>query len=314
MSTRSALSNPAATPVTATVRNESAGRWPVMVLAHNEERHIGKCLESIFAADPGAPLDAYVMANGCTDATETIVAALSRENPHIHLVSITLGDKCNAWNVFVHETVAQQCPGESIYFFVDGDARVLPGSFSAMAKVLQEDRIANAVGAPPASGRSMARDRGELVRERGLVANLYALRGSFVDRCRAAGVRIPLRLEGDDGLIGALLRWDLDPRREMDRRFIAPCPGAGFTFESFSIARPADWRAYWKRMVRYGRRRYEFALLGPRLKAEGLGAMPRDIRDIYVDAHRLPLKWDGIYTLTNWFALRQMRRLAQSPD
>jgi hypothetical protein len=65
-------------------------------------------------------------------------------------------------------------------------------------------------------------------------------------------------------------------------------------------------------MVRYGRRRYEFALLGPRLRAGGLEAMPKDIRELYVDAHQLKLKWQGLYTLTNWFALREMRRIRQS--
>jgi hypothetical protein len=60
------------------------------------------------------------------------------------------------------------------------------------------------------------------------------------------------------------------------------------------------------------RRRYEFALLGPRLRAGGIEAMPRDIREVYRDVDRLALKWDGIYTLTNWLALREMRR--QSRD
>jgi len=287
--------------------------WPVMVLAHNEERHIEACLDSIFAADPGAPFQVFVMANGCTDRTEALVTAYGQRNPRVHLVSIELGDKCNAWNVFVHDKVPAACPGQDIYFFMDGDARATPRSFSAMAKVLASEPGANAVGAPPASGRSMRHDRAELLAERGLVANLYALRGSFVERCRTAGVRIPLRLEGDDGLIGALVRWDLDPTQPMNPQLIAPCADAGFTFESFSLAAPAQWRAYWKRMVRYGRRRYEFSLLGPRLRAGGLAAMPRDIRDIYGDSDRLGLKWDGIYTVTNWFALREMRRLGR-PD
>jgi len=282
--------------------------WPVMVLAHNEERHIGACLDSIFAADPGAPLSVYVMANGCSDRTEDIVREYARREPRAHLVSIALGDKCNAWNVFVHETVPACCPGAPIYFFMDGDARAVPGSFSAMERALRAEPAANAVGAPPASGRSMARDRDELLSERGLVANLYALRGTFVERCRAVGVRIPLKLEGDDGLIGALVRWDLDPRQAMDARRIAPCADAGFLFESFSPRRAGDWRAYWKRMVRYGRRRYEFALLGPRLRAGGIDAMPTDIREIYRDVHRLRLTWDGMYTITNWLALREMRR------
>ena len=146
------------------------------------------------------------------------------------------------------------------------------------------------------------------------MANLYALRGAFVERCRAAGVRIPLKLEGDDGLIGALVRWNLNPKQEMDTQLIAPCADAGFTFESFSLSRLSSWRAYWKRMVRYGRRRYEFAILGPRLKAGGLAAMPRDIREIYGDSKSIGLRWDGIYTVTNWFALREMRRLARSME
>jgi glycosyltransferase involved in cell wall biosynthesis len=288
--------------------------WPVMVLAHNEERHIEACLDSIFSADPAAPFSVFVMANGCTDRTEEIVSNYGKREHRVHLVSIRLGDKCNAWNVFVHETVPTECPGQDIYFFMDGDARATPKSFSAMARVMRDEPQASAVGAPPASGRSMASDRAELLRERGLVANLYALRGSFVERCRVAGVRIPLRLEGDDGLIGALARWDLNPKQEMNSQLIAPCPDAGFTFESFNPTRLSDWRAYWKRMVRYGRRRYEFSLLGPRLKADGLAAMPRDIREIYSDSHRIGLRWDGIYTLTNWFALREMRRLARSAD
>jgi hypothetical protein len=127
-------------------------------------------------------------------------------------------------------------------------------------------------------------------------------------------VRIPLRLEGDDGLIGALVRWDLDPRRPMNSQLIAPCAEAGFMFDSFNVSRLSDWRAYWRRMVRYGRRRYEFSLLGPRLKAGGLAAMPRDIREVYQDADRLGLRWDGLYTITNWCALREMRRLGRLSD
>jgi glycosyltransferase involved in cell wall biosynthesis len=281
-----------------------------MVLAHNEERCIEACLDSILAGDTSRQVAVFVMANGCTDATEALVDRYAARDERVHRVSIALGDKCNAWNVFIHEVVPQQCPGRDIYFFMDGDARAVPRSLAAMAAALADEPHANAVGAPPASGRSMQHDRQELLDERGLVANLYALRGSFVERCRGAGVRLPLGLEGDDGLIGALVRWDLDPGREMDARRIVPCKDAGFLFESFRLSRVRDWRAYWKRMVRYGRRRYEFALLGPRLRAGGLAAMPRHIAELYADSPRLPLMWDGPYTLTNWVALRQMKRLA----
>jgi glycosyltransferase involved in cell wall biosynthesis len=286
--------------------------WPVMVLAHNEEQHIAACLDSIFAAEPGRPFDVFVMANGCTDRTEGIVTDYARRQAGIHLVSIALGDKCNAWNVFIHETVPSRVPGREIYFFMDGDARAVRGSFSAMARALREHTHAHAASAVPGSGRNVARDREEILAEHGLVANLYALRGSFVDRLRALSVRIPLKLEGDDGLIGALVKWDLDPKNNsFDHERIVPCADAAFEFEPMSPTRLADCKIYWKRAVRYGRRRYEFQLLGSAMKARGISALPADITEVYEGSHELKLMWQGLYTLPNWVALRQMRRRAE---
>lgn len=283
-----------------------------MVLAHNEERHIGACLDSIFAADPERSFEVFVMANGCTDRTEDIVKKYGRERPEVKLVSIALGDKCNAWNVFIHETVATSCPGREIYFFMDGDARVVRGSFSVMAQALQHDAHAHSAAAVPASGRSVVHDRQKVLVNHELVANLYALRGSLVQRLRALSVRLPLKLEGDDGLIGALLKWDLAPEREgFDNRRIVPCADAAFEFEPFSPARLSDWKAYWKRAVRYGRRRMEFQLLRPGLKTRGLSSLPIDITELYPQAESLRSQWDGVYTVTNWIALRQMRKLGR---
>lgn len=286
--------------------------YPVMILAHNEERHIEACLDSIFTSDPSMPLEAYVMANGCTDGTEDVVLRYREKNPNVHLVSIKLGDKCNAWNVFVHETVPTRCPGQPLYFFMDGDARATPGSFSAMLRTMQTEPQALAISAPPASGRSRDHDRDDLLKNRGLVANLYALVGDFVKACQRNAVRIPLKLEGDDGLIGALVKWNLDPTRPMSDDLIAPCADAGFVFASFDLSTPSNWTAYWKRMVRYGRRQYEFALLGPRLKKHGLAAMPVDIQELYAHAGELRMSWNGVYSLTNWVALKQMRKIGET--
>jgi glycosyltransferase involved in cell wall biosynthesis len=295
-------------------RDPQAGMapWSVMVLAHNEESHIAACLDSIFAADPDHPFDVFVMANGCTDRTEDIVRAYAHRQPGVRLISIVLGDKCNAWNVFIHETVPTQVPGREIYFFMDGDARAVRGSFSAMARALREHAHAHAASAVPGSGRNVARDRDEILAEHGLVANLYALRGSFVGRLRALSVRIPLKLEGDDGLIGALVKWDLDPKNNsFDHERIVPCADAAFEFEPMSLTRLVDWKLYWRRAVRYGRRRYEFQLLGRAMKARGLYALPADITELYKSSHELKLMWQGLYTVPNWVALREMRRRAE---
>lgn len=293
--------------------SQYTGSWPVMVLAHNEERHIAACLDSIFAADPDKRFEVFVMANGCTDRTEAIVKQYAQKCPEVHLVSIKLGDKCNAWNVFVHETVLEHCPDVDIYFFMDGDATAAPGAFKAMARGLLETPYANAAAAVPLSGRNADRDREAMIVEHALVANLYALRGSFVQRLREQGVRVPLKLEGDDGMIGAFVKWDLNPTTNgTDDDRIVVCPDAGFKFESFTPTRLSDWKVYWKRAVRYGRRNYEFRLLGPLIERDGMNAVPVDVTDIYPLADKLTLRWQGPYTVTNWVALRQMRAIGQT--
>ncbi len=285
----------------------------MMVLAHNEEKHIVACLDSLFNGEPGQPLEVYVMANACTDRTEDLTRAYAARRPEVHLVSIALGDKCNAWNVFIHDIVPARCPGRSVYFFMDGDARSTPGSLAVMATALEDESYAHAASAPPASGRNAAHDRRELLEQRGLVANLYALRGRFVPRLIADGVRLPLKLEGDDGLLGALIKWDLDPKNnQFDHKRVTPCPNAGFEFESVSPFSVSGLTGYWKRAVRYGRRRYEFELLGKELKRKGLQGMPLDITQTYSNADKLALRRDGIYTIANWFALREMRKANQT--
>jgi glycosyltransferase involved in cell wall biosynthesis len=286
--------------------------WPVMVLAYNEAKNIVACLDSIFAADPGRRFSIFVMANGCTDDTEKIVNEYAGKHDGVKLVSIAIGDRCNAWNVFIHETVPAHVPGRDVYFFMDGDCRACPGSFSELAKGLAENPEANAAGAPPMCGRDREKDTRQMVDGHHLVANLYALSGRFVQDIQAKGVRLPLGLDAaDDGLIGALAKWNLDPRREWDDTRIILCIKAGFLFESLSPTRLKEWKQYWRRLVLYGRRHYDNQLLGPRLKKEGIGGMPERISDLYSDVTKLKLHWQGIYTIANFVALKRIQKKAR---
>jgi glycosyltransferase involved in cell wall biosynthesis len=291
--------------------DESDAAWPVMVLAHNEAKRIVACLDSIFAADPDRRFNVFVMANGCTDDTEDIVREYGKHRAEVRVVSIEMADYCNAWNVFIHETVPALVPDSDVYFFMDGDCRIWPGSFSELVRGLAEHPEANAAGAIPMAGRSKEKDAREMVEGRSFYANLYALRGGFVRELQTKRVRLPIKLEGDDGLIGALVKWDLDPRQEWNDRRIVPCPRAGFVFEPVSPWSFRAWRTYLRRLIRYGRRRYEFEMLGPRLKREGLKGLPVHISEIYPDATKLNLRWQGIYTITNLIALIQIRQHAK---
>jgi glycosyltransferase involved in cell wall biosynthesis len=284
--------------------------FKVMVLAHNEAEQIQSCLDSIRSAAPDRKVIAYVMANGCTDNTEEVVRDYSTKNGGVVLVSIAMPDKCNAWNVFVHDTLAPSAD-DQIYFFMDGDARASPGAFTAMAAMLVKDPIAMAVGAVPGSGRSMEADRRQMLEERHLVANLYALRGSFVRRLQELGTRLPLGLEGDDGLIGALVKWNLNPHGDWVDQRIAVCAEARFTFQSLSWTRSRDWRTYFKRIMRYARRPYEFELIRNQLKAHGIKGMPSSIKEAYKHSAASKFRWRGLYSVHSWLALRMIQKHAK---
>jgi hypothetical protein len=52
-------------------------------------------------------------------------------------------------------------------------------------------------------------------------------------------------------------------------------------------------------MLCYRRRRYEFELFGPRLRKQSLErGCAWHISEIYSDANKLKLRWQGIYTIT----------------
>lgn len=290
------------------VKDTGRVAWPVMVLAHNEASHIVACLDSLYKAEPGREFKVFVLANGCTDNTEEIVENYARSHLGVSLIRLDIADKCNAWNVYVHDIIPRQIGGHSFYFFMDGDAQACPNALSELAHALECNPEALAAAAVPFNGRSMHYDRAMIRDNHGLVANLYALRGKFVVDLQQKEVRLPVGLEGDDDLIGALVKWDLDPLQEWIDGRIAPCLNAGFTFESMSWSRTRDWRNYWRRRVRYSRRRYETQLLRGPLKTQGIKGLPVNVSELYRGVDNCKLKWFGVETLFSWLAKKEMRK------
>ena len=287
--------------------------WPVGVFAHNEARHIIPCLNSLAADVQHRQLQIYVLANGCSDGTEQLASEYARSHPNVHLVRIPIGDKANAWNHFVHVIA----PADELVFFMDGDVEALPGAFDALGNALSVDQYANAVSALPASGRGRRRYAAQFSSERGIWGNLYCLRGSFVRRLREMNVRIPIGLIGEDGLVAALVKWDLEPRRPWDpaRVAVTSAPSAGFQFTSLSPANPHDIRKYCRRLVRYSIRRYQNKMIGSLLKERGIEGMPAHVFDLYKKyRNECGLEWRGLSTVPDWLALRQIRAQRNSKN
>jgi glycosyltransferase involved in cell wall biosynthesis len=277
--------------------------WPVAVFAHNEARNIIACLDSLLTAATH-PLVCHVLANACTDRTEALVREYSADHPNVHLVTIALGDKANAWNVFVHEIAHVETP----CFFIDGDVRATPGSLDAMAQALIQQPQANGVSALPRSGRGVAAFQRDMLKDNGVAGNLYGLRGSFVERIRTQAIKMPVGTIGEDALMGAMLKWDLQGDTRWDNDRVVVAREAGFAFDSVSPWLPREWKKYFRRRVRYSVRGYQNKMLGRTIQPAGFAALPHHVRELYPRyPDVLKLKWRGLDTLFDWLAIQEIR-------
>jgi glycosyltransferase involved in cell wall biosynthesis len=280
------------------------GKRAIAIFAHNEARNIIRCLESVKKAIRTGD-ECYVLNNGSDDNTGSLVRAFSEQNSFCELITIELGDKANAWNVFCHELEVKA----SLFVFLDGDCVVSPGSLDALEACLKENPNANAAAALPHE-RTSKGNRERMLKGGGLAGNFYALTQRFMGRIRDNNIRLPIGLIGDDSLVGALAYWDLDPiSSSWDRKRIVNCEDASFSYERLSLFSIRDIRFYHRRKVRYSLRRYQTMLMKAPLQACGISSIPRDFHDLYVSSGpSLKLKWRGLDTWFDFIALKRIRK------
>lgn len=285
--------------------SSSSIAYPVGVFAHNDADKIIACLDSLQAASARLSLSIQVLINGSTDETLERVKHYARTHPGVHPVLIALGDKSNAWNVFVHE-VAREA---ETHFFVDGDVEVQPDSLEELLRQLEAHPEAYAAsGVPEDCGWSARHQRELMLKQGGIAGNLYALSGTFLRLIRDRKVYLPVGHIGEDSLLGSLAYRDLDPRQEWDMRRIVVCERARFRYEPLAWWRPRDLRLEWRRMIRYGVRHCQSQMLKRHLTAQGLSAMPRTAAELYpVYAHLLTPR-NGFRKFFDRIAIRDIQR------
>lgn len=261
----------------------------IAVLAHNEQRRIAACLASLPAG-----IDTHVIVNGSRDRTAEIARGFPAT---VH--DWPEGGKARSWNRFVFETIESFSP---VHIFVDGDAVVAPGSIEALAAVL-EVRHVNAASALPLNGRRAARYQAEMRRQHGLFGDLYALKGDFLARMKAAGIRLPDDLIGDDGLIAALAKTDLRDESHWDDTRMAVVEGAGFYCEPVG---PFTLALQHRRMVNYSVRHFQNRLVTEIMRGPGPSALPPRLAPLYAAQAFRP-------RLANWwFDAQALRRMARA--
>ncbi len=280
----------------------------VTVLAHNEERRIGACLNSLPLGDPGVAI--HVVVNGSTDRTAEIARGIAASAANVMVHDWPEGGKARSWNRLLFDELDGF---HEVHVFVDGDAEILPGSIEALARALQADGRANAASALPMNGRNMAHYQQAMRREHGLFGDLYALRGDFLKRMKAQGIRLPDDLIGDDGLICSMAKTDLKDESHWQNERVLICEEAGFLCEPVSLLQPGSWRMQYRRAVNYSVRHFQNEMIGAIMRAEGPVGLPRLMASLYAEA--LPGMQPRAGLPTRWFdrqALNRMRRQAQA--
>ncbi|MBT7334271.1 MAG: glycosyltransferase family 2 protein [Gammaproteobacteria bacterium] len=224
--------------------------YAIVMFAYNEEDNIQRSLDSVFSNVDDGLTTLTVMANGCTDRTAEIV----RKNierfsaQRLQLVELSLGDKCNAWNHYVHQLADM----ETCCFFIDADVAFSSACFSQMSAHLNNaDPSYHVVAGLPLSGRN--RDYYEtLVVERAcFFGNLYGLRGSYLKLLRQAQFHLPVGLNWIDSFLTKAANTDLKFGSENLPNRVTYLPQVGYYVDSLSPFRASDIKLYRNRIARY---------------------------------------------------------------
>lgn len=276
----------------------------VGIFAHQEERRIAACLASLPLDRPDTLF--HVLVNGSTDATvaRARTAAHGRANVIVH--DLHPGGKSRTWNHFIHHLLTDD---EDAVILMDGDAEIAPGSIDALVAALVADPAANAAAGMPMNGRKAAAYRAILRKDRGIFGDLYALAGPFVAAIRAAGLRLPDDLIGDDGLVAAWAHTNLGPDADWVTQRVLACEGAGFLCEPVSLLHPATWRMQYRRMINYSVRHMQNRIVSDIMGRAGPSGLPTSLASLY--PQWLPrLRPRG--GVEGWFDRRALARMRDS--
>lgn len=245
----------------------------VTVLAHNEERRIAACLRSLPLDDPDIAVQ--VIVNGSTDATAAIARQVVGNRADVHCYAE--GGKARSWN----RAILDEGPAADFYVLVDGDAVIRPGSIRALVETLASHPSANSASGMPLNGRNAEAYRASLIADRGLFGDLYALRGGFVAAMRAAGIRLPEDLVGDDGLVAAIAKTDLANESNWRDERVVPCEAAGWWCEPTRVLSPSSWRGQYRRMIAYSVRHFQNRMISAVMASDGPAGLPRRLEALY---------------------------------
>lgn len=275
-------------------------KYNVVMFAYNEEKNITSSISSVFESVDESLNKFYLIANGCSDRTVEVAKAardsLGFEKLSIEVVS--LGDKCNAWNKYMHELADDV----STHFFTDADVNFSQNCFPKLHnKLVSTPERTVVIAGLPLTGRNITFYR-ELVLERScFFGNLYGVKNSFVKRIREANFRLPIGLNWIDSFLTKAVNTDLKFDKANLPERTTWLEGAGYFFESLSLFNRADINLYFNRIARYELGKLQETILDD----IPISKWPSEMREINREI------WNDFAYKTDhlpWFQRRMVRR------
>lgn len=216
----------------------------------------------------------------------------------IRLWYINVGDKAHAWNQYLQIIWSRS----DVAFFVDGYARVAPTAFVLLADSLMRSEGHLAGTGVPTVGRTARSQRESMLRYGGIHGNLFALKGTTMERLRGIGFRLPLGLYRTDSTIGAVLSFNLDPLswhwNPKERIFVHP--EVTWAIDQKSVLSLSDLSTFWNRRIRQGQ-----GILENLAIRDFLAVQKRSPADLPNTAASLVAEW---VNRNSWQALRAFLR------
>jgi len=278
------------------------------IFAYNEQRTIRRALRSVGEAAPaGAEVRVFVMINGCTDRTADVVREYAADHPEVTPVEIGFGDKCNAWNYYVHELADEDAEA---HFFMDGDCWCSPKAIAKMLTLLWDNPQATVVAGTPQSGRNRHKYI-QLQREHGWVfGGLYGVRTERLQEIRRRELRLPIGLKGNDHFVTRMVLAPLPNLRDRDPKQAVLNEQAGYVCDPLRPYHPGELRAYWNRQITYELRQRQIPLLQPLALDELPETVDEVNQRILADLRKSGTAWHPVRRAVR----RKLERMYPTPD
>lgn len=224
--------------------------YNIIMFAYNEQNNISNSLTSVYENKSTSLKHVYLIANGCSDNTVERAEQLKQELnfTELNIISLELGDKCNAWNHYMHKLANEV----DCHFFIDADVNFSDNCFEQMhSKLIATEISTVAIAGLPLSGRNIEFYKSLVIERACFFGNLYGLKHSFVERIRETNFYLPIGLNWIDSFLTKAVNTDIQFFNYNLPNRVTYIDNVGYQFDSLSPFNIDDIKLYFNRIARY---------------------------------------------------------------